>query len=159
MKRAKRNPQNRVKLERDKLLVNNVQDNPRETSKYVNNSRSEYGPEQSYRKSRYPANTNDRTNKTRVFCPRTYESRQNPTAGFHPISTASRYDYLTHDDSEPRTPLLDTTNSRSVCGKKNAVSPLEEENVIKRQREQKESEHTDNNSVMSVQSAVRRRLK
>ena len=145
MKRAKRNPQNRVKLIRDKLFVNNVQVNPRETSKYVNNSRPEYGPEQSYRKTRYSANTNDRTNKTRVFYPRTYESRQNPT-------TANRYEYLTHDDSEPRTPLLDTTNSRSGCGKKKAVSPLEEENLIKRQREQKESEHTDNNSVMSVQS-------
>lgn len=51
----------------------------------------------------------------------------------------NRFDQLQPDENVLHTPLPNSDSSRPNYGKKKAVSPLEEENQVKRQREQIEN--------------------
>ena len=165
MKKAKRNPDNKVKLVRDRLYVNGVQINPKpgiDQPFYDERNQTE----QTYRKRMY--RDFDTTRRSRVFYSRPgpgagpgarqgprrgprQEQRQEQGSGpnyyidFPTLPSSSGYKPSTRYDN-PRTPVTHLQNDRSVNGKKKAVSPLEDEIRSKRQKDletQSDDEHSD----------------
>ena len=163
MKKAKRNPDNKVKLVRDRLYVNGVQINPKSgNDQPFYDERNQ--TEQTYRKRMY--RDSDTTRRSRVFYSRPGAGpgvRQGPRQGprqeqrkergpgpnyyidFPTLPSSSGYKPFTRYDN-PRTPATHLQNDRSVHGKKKAVSPLEDEIRSKRQKDletQSDDEHSD----------------
>ena len=150
MKKAKRNPENKVRMVRDKLYVNNVQITPKSGNERLLSERNR--TDTKYRKNTNRNYTYDKG--SRVFYSRNGsssrtggDSRTGKGAGpsyqvdFPPLPSSSSFDPFARYE----TPMRANMESR----KKKAVSPLEEELRLKRQNrdsntpDKLHSEHSD----------------
>ena len=150
MKRAKRNPDNKVRMVRDRLYVNDVRimPNPGNDQSYNYNGRND--SDQTYRKTVH--RDLDNTKRSRVFYSRAGSgSGPNYQVDFPHLPSSSSYKPFMRYE-KPKTPArANIENNRSISGKKKAVSPLDVEKQTKRQKDLNSSENSHSeHSVMEL---------
>ena len=147
MKKAKRNLENKVKLVRDKLFINNTEYIPEEARSYENQTHKSRGrsfeplegrPYRDQSERRPEVSRTDTRYKSRYIYQRPGSSTElaqfTRTNRMNPIETSNRFDGLS--ECEPSTPIRNNpVGQRTISRKQKAVSPLEANYTQKRQCE------------------------
>ena len=154
LKKAKRDPRNKVRLIRDKLYINNsefIPTEPENDYEYDTGRKQKFSHSQRQRiftrskQSQHPTQTDEYVKRRQSVYQRSANWRHSPVqipkeqqrvVGFE-IPTTNKFEVLSHPDinSDTVVNLLSDKRTNPKSGKHSASSPLDQDKTIKRQRE------------------------